>query len=424
MLALDPGDSRHAVLVAKAYNTTQATEAASLAPGNVRSVHAATFDGGLTWTEGYLQPIHAPVALPAAGGVGVTTDVHTDPIVGVLPDGRVLALSERLQDDSTGPALLPTYLSADGGRTFHEGPPAYGEPTDEPWVAVDPETGAVVVVTLDFHAGAPSPAVFVRSADGGRTWSAPRNVPCPCFDPRIGIGLVGELDVVGYDFGNASIVFTRSRDNGTTWSPWTTVAPHHGRELGPDALRLYREPNFATVAVDRSNGPRRGTFYVAWADHPPDSPELPCIVEDPVAGGCPRLPDWDVWLARSRDGGATWSKPLRVNDDAPGPFTSHVLPALAVGPGGDVHVAWLEGRSDPSGLTLQAAYAHSADGEHVDKNIVLSDAPFLVPLSYHQAIFPGFVGDYIGLAASDDRAVIAFPDTRYGQADIFVATVQ
>jgi hypothetical protein len=427
MLAMDPRDSLHLVAVAKGYNVTSLGPATTGAVGlGVRTVYATTFDGGATWVEGYLQALSPLLDAPVAGGVGPTTDVHTDPIVALLPSGRAVAMSE-YGPNATG--SLPSYVSDDGGRTFALGSTVYPAETDEPWLAVG-EQGELYVATLNFGEGGSD---VVRSLDGGATWSPPLH-RCACDDPRIAAGPDGEVVLVGTAWRGPSddrgfdVVFTRSLDRGLTWEPSRTIGVYHGRDFNIDDLRLYRAPNFPIPAVDRSHGPGHGTIYVLWADHPPGSLSTPCVLPPELSTGLPSacfaMPDWDVYLMRSRDGGATWSQPLRVNDDDPAVPASQFMPTIAVGPSGDVHVAWLDQRNDPGGLLAEAFYAHSPDGERFERNIDLSDAPFPVVLSHHQsAIFWGFVGDYIGLAASDDRAVVAFPDTRYGQADVFVATV-
>ena len=65
--------------------------------------------------------------------------------------------------------------------------------------------------------------------------------------------------------------------------------------------------------------------------------------------------DDDVWLLYSKDGGMTWTKPLRVNDNTTPSrqFQSWV----AVDGCGRVHVAWTDLRNGQN----EVWYARSAD---------------------------------------------------------------
>jgi hypothetical protein len=409
-LALDPANPLHLALAAKAYNETRLLGPPPVI-GDVLLTTAASFDGGLTWVETYPSPLTPLVgSIPVGQSQGWQED---DPAIAIASDGGVVAGTIRLQ--GFGDEALVFYRSADGGRTFPQRTmiPMHPQP-DKPAMALDPSTGAL-------YAAYNGPGGFAASRDGGRTWNV--TALCACVDPFVDVARDGTVYVSGFASfadGGIEVRVARSTDGGATWTQPVVVAPTSGRSASPvDNLRLYRAPNGARVAVDKGAGPRAGTVYVVWADHPPGAPSAPC-----VSGTCFEYPDWDVFLSRSADGGATWSAPQRVNDDSVR-AASQILPTIAVSPKGDVHVAWLDQRSDPSGLTMSAAYAHSADGVHFDRNLVVSDLPTPVALSHHQSpTFAGFVGDYIGLQASDERAVVAFPDTRYGRADIEIAIVE
>jgi hypothetical protein len=56
-----------------------------------------------------------------------------------------------------------------------------------------------------------------------------------------------------------------------------------------------------------------------------------------------QYPASELWLARSEDGGKSWSSPVHVND-AP-KKASEALHWMAVSPEGDVHLAWLDHRN-------------------------------------------------------------------------------
>src|SRR5262249_23133928 len=53
----------------------------------------------------------------------------------------------------------------------------------------------------------------------------------------------------------------------------------------------------------------------------------------------------DILLRRSTDGGATWSPPVRVNDDPAGTGVDHRSPHLAIGANGVIQVTWFDRRN-------------------------------------------------------------------------------
>ena len=407
-LALDPKDPLHMVVVGKGYKDTRLV--GSDFNGGVITPYATSFDGGLTWTEGFLQSLGTSVTLPVLGDIGATPHRESDPVVEFAPDGSLLVLTLRVG----GGGGLPLYRSTDGGLTFTEFANAYPHSTDKEWIVADRVSGNLYLATLDDQGG----MGFEKSSDGGATWSAPVHI-CDCVFPAIDVGPKGEIYAVGFDGSN--LQFTKSLDRGATWTPARVIQQHNAVDWNTGNLRAYRTTNIQQLAVD----PASGALYLVWAQHPLGSAQVVCLGLPPPGVGCVSVPDTDIVLSRSTDGGATWSAPQVVNDDATSPVSLQFMPAVAVSPRGDVHVAWLDQRNDPTGLTTQTYYAHSSDGVHFDANLLVSDLPSPTVVSHHQsATNLNFVGDYLGLSATDGKAVVAWPDGRYGRDDIFVATIQ
>ena len=123
----------------------------------------------------------------------------------------------------------------------------------------------------------------------------------------------------------------------------------------------------------------RNDLFVNWAD-------FPSVVEDAKGAlfahwlqkSGPNTYAYDVVMATSRDGGATWSKPFLLNRD--GKQTEHGFVSLAPLAGGGVGATWLDGRNmqvggghehDAGDMTLRYATV-DADGA-ISSDVELDD---------------------------------------------------
>jgi hypothetical protein len=107
-----------------------------------------------------------------------------------------------------------------------------------PDIAIDHNTGAAYVAWQDASSG----AVAIRlskSPDGGRSWSAPRQVSdspagVAAFTPSVDVNSAGAVGVTFYDFRNdtpdtatalTDYWIRTSTDGGATWAPYQRVTP-------------------------------------------------------------------------------------------------------------------------------------------------------------------------------------------------------
>lgn len=81
-----------------------------------------------------------------------------------------------------------------------------------------------------------------------------------------------------------------------------------------------------------------------------------------------RFPASDLRLAGSRDGGRSFEPAIQVNDDAGGAPTSHTFHDAAVASDGALYVSWIDGR-DPGGPQIRVA--RSTDGGATFESSVL-----------------------------------------------------
>jgi hypothetical protein len=192
------------------------------------------------------------------------------------------------------------------------------------------------------------------------------------------VGPKGEVYV--FWGGPQGIVFTQSADGGWTFGKNRVIADIVGGWDLP-IKGLGRCDGLPSAGVDVSAGKDRGSIYVNWADR--------------------RHGDPDVFLIASRDGGQTWSKPLRVNDDAKGNGKEQFFAWMAVDPAdGSVNVAFYDRRDQPgtrTGLTL----ARSVDGGRTFVNHKINQEPF-------ECQPKAFFGDYLGVDAFGGRVAVLY----------------
>jgi hypothetical protein len=333
-----------------------------------------------------------------------------------LPSGRALIAGLGLGSPGlVRPSVSERFLSgvwaaesADGGASWQDvsvpGPQNLGG--DKVWMGIDAseETGYLgwygngmeITRRVDGPAGPlwslPLPIPNVNLLPPGPISPLPPGfAPAPFVDPKHDL-FVGRIET---PVGEQDIWVAHSPDQGLTWDRDVFVA----RSAGFDAPNTpYRLPNFPSFAADHD-----GTLLVAWQDGRSGNP--------------------DIIVARSIDGGVTWSEPTRITDDPPGPSVQF-FPALAVGPDSCVHAAWYDRRDDPGNYLVGLYYSRSCDGGATwSPNLRVIDQTFDPALSYHQE-GDVFLGDYIGIAVgSDGVAHPVWTDTRTGRADMFTARI-
>jgi hypothetical protein len=370
-------------------------------------------DGGRSWDD---------VRFPTPAG----EDRPYAPDLAWAPDGRLFMSFVTLQGKGNSPGAVWVTQSRSGGRTWAAPRRVVGPNAFQVRLAVDPEGGDLFLTWLqasDAAVGCANcfgavrlPILASRSADGGRTWSAPAQVsrskrlrvgaPVPAVLPD------GRLVVLYYDFkgdrvdwenlrrgpyrGTFELVMSRSRRRGTSFEE-TVVEPR----VVPRGRFLVYLPRFPALAAD----PERGTLYAAWPDA--------------------RAGTRDILLRRSEDDGSSWSQPRRIGPASPG---GQSLPRLAVAPGGRVDLAYLEGSGDDRGATTRARFATSFDQGRSWSSLALSSRVFDAAVGPEGA--PGVTdqGTRVGLVSSDPDAFAVWTDARRGtpvtgKLDIFFAPV-
>lgn len=400
---------------------------------NVWSGYYWSKDGGRSWGQGLL-PGH-----PKDERKTALSDYAcgSDPVIVFAPDGTAYYVSIHYTDDPSGappvPQLGPVWgygtlnsalaitASRDGGESWED--PVIvrslddGSLIDKEWAAVDMRDGTIYITYI-----LNGVLQVQRSDDGGATWTDAVPIVASSDFPgtdrmmiqfgQVGVDADGRVHftywAVRESDGLTGVYHKSSEDRGATWSKAHEVA-HFFPVFDLEFTHKYRIVPNPAFAVDTATGALYVTFAERAAPHQAD-------VEAAL----------NVFVTASKDGGQSWTTPVRVHDDGLGPGVAtngQWMSAIAVGPDSTVHVTWLDYRDDPAGQFARVHYAHSTDGgASWSKNAALSDVPFDGTGGYHQS-GAGTIGDYMGLAASPLGVTAFWADTREERNDVFAAVL-
>ncbi len=316
---------------------------------------------------------------------------------------------------------LVTLKSTDKGLTWSApvAVPNPGPDEDKNWIAIDvnpssPYYGYIYTAYTEFGSTDPNyrKLEFSRSTDGGQTFSAPVNMSGTTGYLHQGVNLaVGTNGDVVAAFTHyptstlttSHVTFAKSTNGGQTWTQTFVVQNINdirgNLTKGGNSIRVN---SFPYIAVDHSNGPRRGWIYITYAARP--------------ATGQPP----DVYLVKSTDFGNTWSTPIKVNSEVAN--KDQWFPAIAVDPAdGSVNIVYYDSRNYPNNDSTEVYLSRSLDGGVTWEDIKVSDRAHL-PRAI-AGLASGYQGDYIGIAAKNGVVWPFWNDNRLGWHQAFTAKV-
>jgi hypothetical protein len=250
-------------------------------------------------------------------------------------------------------------------------------------------------------------AYFSKTVDGGLTWSTPKVIfPTAKLTQTIGnIIVVDPRTGALYDFTSYIVhpnsaanttyyaAFVKSTDGGTTWSAPKTIAQMFavGVTDPNTGARLRVEDGIPSVAVD----PATGRLYVAWEE------------ASAFKRGNPKTSDDTITVATSNDGGATWSLTTPINTFTGKPA---FIPTIQVGAGGVVAVTYYDVRNlaADNTTTLPTDVWITYSGNHGQS--FGGERHVAGPFNYLAAAFASgfFLGDYEALAAGGGGFIPVF----------------
>jgi hypothetical protein len=210
------------------------------------------------------------------------------------------------------------------------------------------------------------------------------------------------LPAVGLSEGTPVVAWIDERDRGPDGEALEHVyaARAAGTGFGPSVRVDAGAPNALSLHLDNKWQPAIAVsgsrVFLAWADF--------------------RNYSWEIFGARSDDGGATWGANVRI-DDYLADERLNERPSVAFGPAGTVHAVWTDLRSREPDTNI--FYARSSDlgatwtpARQLDDSRAGFDPDRDTPSNqWHPS-----------LAAAGDRLFVAWQDNRLGNDDVFFSS--
>lgn len=336
-----------------------------------------------------------------------------DPGIAIDRNGRFI-LTRLGRTPFTG---LYSHYSDDNGKTWSQQQAISNDDLERATLTSDadpssPYFGRTYAAWVKF--ASPFPVMFAYTSNGAETWTQPVPVNEPVNRSAggdIDIGPGGEVYVCWAGVTNVSpfkeifLGFASSSTGGENW-----VVNENAFEVDGITGILEEKDNIRVnglpgIAVDTTSGPRRGWIYIVTGQ----------------AGLFPAGPDPDIILHRSEDGGATWSAPIRVNQDAPGNGKIQFFPTIHIDRYGAVNVIFYDDRNttpDSTGVFL----ARSADGGNTWNEWEISDHNFKpTPIG---GLGQGYMGDNIDITSTPEKLWPVWMDNSTGTYQVWASPIQ
>lgn len=366
-------------------------------------------DAGATYTD--------TGGLPPGPGFQI---IFGDPSVTACGDGRFyyssLATSDWHFPDSSLVVSVGTFSGSslswtDPIRAIYSTQDSF----DKEWLTCDRATNTLYMIYVRFVGDVitEQSIELIKSTDGGASWSNPKilaqSTTETLYISYVATGPNGEVYTLwerGLEDLTASTVtleFRRSLNGGNSFNQ-KTVVRSMTPSFFPAQVGFNRDEvwEVGTLAVDKSTGPHRGNIYVIWSESEPGDPD-----------------SRDLFVSTSTDRGDTWSAPVRVNDDPPG--SDQVDAWLSVNSQGTVEAVWYDYRNWPRMNHYDVYAARSTDGGATfgpNFRVTKFSTNAFVP----STITPN-LGDYLGCTSEGTEFYAAWADGLYNDIDVFATHI-
>lgn len=333
-------------------------------------------DGGVTWT---IQ--------------GVLPNTCCDPTIEWSSDGSVAYVGAL-----SGDIGVSTWRSFDGGQTWVDRVDLTLSGSDKEFIHVDhsPTSPFQDNLYVTYHNS--NTMQFARSTDQGSSYAISAFNTAPFgIGSDITTDSAGNIYYAYAAFGTQTIEVLKSTDGGDSFGAPVSVATTNGAFDYPIPSQESRFAwTYAVTDADRSAGPFAGSVYVSWTD-----------TVDPESGVAADN-HTRVYVAYSRDGGATWnmSTPHSIADmDTVDRWNQW----MTVDDFGNVHVVFYDTRNSVDRTGVDLYYSYSIDG-----GVTWATAERVSSATSANLTDLQEFGDYNGLAVLQETVISTWTDNRDG----------
>ncbi len=298
--------------------------------------------------------------------------------------------------------------STNNGQTWFS-PVSANIGNDKNWIACD-QTGGPFA---NYVYGVMTPGNFVRSIDNGasftNTFGASNTLPgmMVCVGANVlgGNNVPGGCVYVVTSTGSsfsAIYSFYRSTNGGQTFDFMSSqvFANFVGTNVaGRNSVQNMRTRPYPFITADNSYGPNRGRLYLIYASNTP--------------AGDGNKPD--IFCRYSNDHGATWSSPVRVNDDVNTEAHNQWHPATWCDKEtGRLYVQWMDTRDTPTSDSALIYATYSMDGgQTFVQNKQISNKKFRINCTTcGGGGTPTYLGDYNTMISNSVTSMLGWADFR------------